>query len=280
MKKFLRMHFLKLMIHGILEYIYFRFASSPKQNKFLIRLFYNQIATFSQIEGISCFNYGFAYSNSDPIELFRNDSEYLQKQLYFFLVSQSPCYSIQKLLEVGCGLGGGAAMLATKIDRIDEVIGVDLAPMSVKIATTRYSDIPNLKFLCGDAENLPIEDQSIDLVINVESSRDYPNLSKFFKEVHRALKHDGSFLITDFRDLSDIDKFEITIFQSGFIIDRKLDITENIKASLIKDNPRKKNILDKGNLPRKLGESMDYFYKEFMKNRIQYFLYVLKKAED
>ena len=51
----------------------------------------------------------------------------------------------------------------------------------------------------GDAQNLPLEDKTYDVVLNVESSHRYPDFKSFLSEVSRLLKPDGYFLFTDFR---------------------------------------------------------------------------------
>jgi SAM-dependent methyltransferase len=49
----------------------------------------------------------------------------------------------------------------------------------------------------GDAEDLPFSDNEFDIVINVESSHNYPNLRRFFEEVARVLRPGGFFSHAD-----------------------------------------------------------------------------------
>jgi len=51
----------------------------------------------------------------------------------------------------------------------------------------------------GSAENLPLPSESIDLIINIESSHLYDSTPNFFKEVHRVLKKGGYFCWADIR---------------------------------------------------------------------------------
>ena len=53
------------------------------------------------------------------------------------------------------------------------------------------------RFEVGDAEHLPLEDGTFDVVTNVESSHTYPNLRAFLTEVRRVLTKGGLFLYTD-----------------------------------------------------------------------------------
>lgn len=274
---------LRLMVFHVLLLYYWRFTSKPSQ--LLIKLFYNDLANLvlNIFKGVTCLNYGFSYLEPG-IEHLKGE-EYLQKQLYYFLISQYPD-KINKALEVGSGLGGGAVLLASKDDQIEEMLGVELAPRSVKTARMLHSSIKNLKFLQGNAENIPIDSASMDLVVNVESSHCYPKLSHFFNEVSRVLKPDGKFLITDYRFKNDIAEFEKLILNSGFVIENKIDITENVKASLIKDSDRKKNVLLKAKIPNRLKKFLEDFaacegtemYNNFMNDRYTYFVYKLKKV--
>ena len=47
------------------------------------------------------------------------------------------------------------------------------------------------RFEVGDAEHLPFEDESFEVVTNMESSHTYPNLRAFFSEVRRVLAKGG-----------------------------------------------------------------------------------------
>ena len=49
----------------------------------------------------------------------------------------------------------------------------------------------------GDAEHLPFDDESFDVVTNLESSHTYPDLRAFLGEVRRVLRPGGWFLHTD-----------------------------------------------------------------------------------
>ena len=49
----------------------------------------------------------------------------------------------------------------------------------------------------GDAENLPFDDASFDVVTNLESSHTYPDIRAFLGQVRRVLRPGGWFLHTD-----------------------------------------------------------------------------------
>jgi ubiquinone/menaquinone biosynthesis C-methylase UbiE len=101
----------------------------------------------------------------------------------------------QRVLDIGCGRGGSAALLADRFGA--DVTGIDLAPEAIAFCRRRHHQ-PGVRFEIGDAENLPVEAESIDTVVNIESSHAYPNLDGFLAEVRRVLKPGGVFLYADF----------------------------------------------------------------------------------
>jgi ubiquinone/menaquinone biosynthesis C-methylase UbiE len=76
--------------------------------------------------------------------------------------------------------------------------GVDISQVAVERATARFSRGDMVTFGHGDAESLPFDDETFDVVVNIESSHNYPNLDGFFSEVARVLKPGGHLTITDF----------------------------------------------------------------------------------
>lgn len=100
-----------------------------------------------------------------------------------------------RLLDVGCGRGGTCSYFV-RYHAPGEVVGVDLIQGHVDFCRATYK-APNLRFLQADAQRLPFEDASFDIVTNIESSHCYPSLDAFFSEVRRVLRPGGVFCYTD-----------------------------------------------------------------------------------
>ena len=102
-----------------------------------------------------------------------------------------------KLLEISCGRGGGLAAFLAKAPGIFDATGLDVAASAIKFCRATYGERDGLRFIEGSALDLPFDDASFDIVLNVEASNDYGDRPRFFSEVARVLKPDGVFLYTD-----------------------------------------------------------------------------------
>ncbi len=86
-------------------------------------------------------------------------------------------------LDVGCGRGGTASLLAEQFGA--EAAGVDLSPEAIAFCRNAHRAAA-LRFEVGDAENLPFDDESFDVVTNLESSHTYPDMRAFLGEVKQG----------------------------------------------------------------------------------------------
>ena len=92
---------------------------------------------------------------------------------------------------------------------------------------------------------MPFEDNSFDVVLNVESSHCYGNIEKFLFEVARTLKDSGYFLWTDFRTNQEMKNLFLLFKKSGFVVEREKDITQNIIRALKLLTPYRKRQIKK-----------------------------------
>ncbi len=162
---------------------------SPALKRATWKWWYQRLAHRGRETDWSFMNYGFTPRNGElPLELLPQDeANRLFIQLYDYAASQIPINGL-KVLEVGSGRGGGA-----------EMTGLDYSQSAIELSRRLHKDVPNLQFIQGDAESLPFEDHTFDVVINVESSHCYGNVDAFIKEVSRVLKPGGYFSWVDLR---------------------------------------------------------------------------------
>jgi SAM-dependent methyltransferase len=105
------------------------------------------------------------------------------------------------ILDIGCGPGDLAAMLAERL--VDaRVVGLDLSPSMVELARRRETAGGRISFEVGDAASLPFESGSIDLVVSTLSLHHWPNAGAGFLEIGRVLRPDGMALVYDLRLLT------------------------------------------------------------------------------
>ncbi|MBD0329558.1 MAG: methyltransferase domain-containing protein [Thermoleophilia bacterium] len=96
-------------------------------------------------------------------------------------------------LDAACGTGRHAARLAALGHR---VIGVDATPEMLEIARRKA---PGGEFHEGDLHELPLADDSVDLVVCGIAVSHVPDLVPVFAEVVRVLRPGGHFVLSDSR---------------------------------------------------------------------------------
>lgn len=176
-------------------------------------------------------NYGYVPNESEksiPIPEEISIQKY-PLQMYHYLAAKTPLEGKQ-VLEVGSGRGGGARHIAGYYNPAFYT-GMDLAQSAVDLAN-RIHLLPNLKFIQGNAESIPVASDSVDVVVNVESCHAYGSVEKFLSEVRRVLKPGGYLLLVDFRSDNTIDVFKKQLRNCGLDLLEEEDISKNVIASI------------------------------------------------
>jgi SAM-dependent methyltransferase len=152
-----------------------------------------------QLHGEEVLFLNYAYEEEPPMDIPLTSADEPNRaciQLYHHVATQVELRG-QNVLEVSCGHGGGAGYL-TRTLLPKNYTALDLNPAGIKFCQQRHR-VDGLKFVQGDAENLPFEPNTFDAVINVEASHCYPDFARFLAEVARVLRPGGHFLYADFR---------------------------------------------------------------------------------
>jgi ubiquinone/menaquinone biosynthesis C-methylase UbiE len=122
-----------------------------------------------------------------------------QTNLTDYCISQLPSFKGKALLEIGCGNGVQAMHIQEKYSP-GHFQAIDLNEENIDIARTeaRKRGIHGIAFHVDDAHLLStVEDNSMDLVISIESAFHYTDKTSFLQQIHRVLKPGGTFLIAD-----------------------------------------------------------------------------------
>lgn len=141
----------------------------------------------------------------------------------------------KRILDVGCGRGGTCSYLM-RYAKPKLVRGLDYSDQNIEFCKSTHLH-EGLDFVQGDAQHLPFEDGSFDVLTNIESSHCYPNREQFYSEVHRVLKPGGFFCYTDnLRRFPGKWRVEGQLKRAGFRVLSYEDITQNVIHGIMRSS--------------------------------------------
>lgn len=126
-----------------------------------------------------------------------SEFEVAQARLNEFVVGRAALESGDRVLDVGCGLGGTLAYLNEHLDDM-RLVGVNIDERQLQLCRTLKARGSNrLQWQLADACQLPFPDNSFDCVLSIEAMFHFTSRRQFFSEVFRVLKPQGRFVATD-----------------------------------------------------------------------------------
>ncbi|KTD79252.1 hypothetical protein Lwal_1324 [Legionella waltersii] len=160
---------------------------------------------------------------------------YSQLHLYFMIRPLiKKAFFNKRLLEIGCGNGIGLKA-SSQLLKTSHALGIDLVNQHVNNAMKSFHEENKVNYIQSDAERLPIEDNSVDIITNLESSHLYPRIQLFFAEVERVLAPGGYFCYAD-HDVpvkSQAKRFEAFLKSNpNMKVIQKTNITRMVQSSI------------------------------------------------
>jgi tocopherol O-methyltransferase len=140
------------------------------------------------------------YYGPDGTQL--KDRRQAQIDLIEVLLQWANATRANRILDVGCGIGGSSLHLAQKFAA--DVTGITLSPVQAQRATQRAaasglghspSGEGSAQFWVANAMHMPFPDQVFDLVWSLESGEHMPDKVQFLRECYRVLRPGGMLLL-------------------------------------------------------------------------------------
>ena len=211
---------------------------SPFFQKNLWKWWYQRLGNRGHDSGWTFMNYGYLSNDFKNRELsFDDEKNRMFINLYDYVASQIPLNGLS-VLEVGSGRGGGASFVA-RYHNPKSIVGMDFSKTAISLSTKLHKNIKNLSFKNGDAEKIPFPDNSFDVILNVESSHCYGNMTKFIAEIYRVLRPNGKFSWADLRASESLKETEDIFINSKLKIIKSETITDEVIKALDKIHDKK-----------------------------------------
>jgi len=103
------------------------------------------------------------------------------------------------VVDLGSGAGIDCFLAAKKVGDAGKVIGIDMTEEMINRAkaTAVKNNYKNVEFRLGDIENLPVDSESVDIIISNCVINLAPDKDKVFSEAYRILKTNGAMYVSD-----------------------------------------------------------------------------------
>ncbi len=144
------------------------------------------------------------------------------------LIERSGVKKGMHVLDLGCGSGAFTPFIARTVGEKGKAYALDiqadmLKQLEKKLDRPENKDIKNIKLIKGNAYELPLDDNSLDLVNMVTVLQEIPDRNRALQEVKRVLKPGGLLAVTELFPDPDYPWKSTTIKlgeAAGFVVDK------------------------------------------------------------
>lgn len=171
------------------------------------------------------------YEENDIYEIFSIAEDFPNK-IYECLL---PKVRNKVVLDLGCGTG---KFMQKFYKEATKYYGLDLSSKQLEIAKSKVNG-GNVEFLCCSAENIPLPDNSIDVIIStwvLGTILEIDRRNKALKEMNRVLKKDGNIYLVEndiggefeeirnrYPDIKRTKDYNDWIESNGFVCDNRFE---------------------------------------------------------
>jgi SAM-dependent methyltransferase len=105
----------------------------------------------------------------------------------------------EAVLDVGCGAGLDSILAARAVEPTGKVVGVDITKPMIEKAkkNAQKAEVTNVRFVQSAVENLPLENESVDVAISNGVLNLCPDKAKVLREIFRVLRGGGRLQMAD-----------------------------------------------------------------------------------
>lgn len=138
-----------------------------------------------------------------PADLYERDKvPSLFRPLAHFFLEHVPLERGERVLDIACGTGIVARIVASRVGPEGQVTGVDISPRMLEVARAHAPVDGSIIWQEGDAGDLPFGDESFDLVLCQQGFQYFPDKPLALSEMHRVLSPDGRLALIVMRAVS------------------------------------------------------------------------------
>ena len=167
-------------------------------------------------------------------------------------------------LDIGSGSGFPLIELAMRLGEGSIIYGID--PWKAAIKRTRekisYYRISNIRLIEGVAESIPLEDDSIDLIVSNNGINNVDNIDQVLNECSRIMKKEGQFVLT-----MNLTKTMIEFYSQLEQVLNEMNLRKEIELMHHHINEKRRSLEEVTSLLRKYGFDLrklvqdQFFYK-------------------
>lgn len=180
-------------------------TSEPDKLKKVVKDTYSEIARHGKSASSCCTTATSCCSTTD----FTFSDDYAKKEGYFAEADLGLGCGIptdvakikpgDTVLDLGSGAGNDVFVARSFVGEQGKVIGIDMTPEMIARAERNKQKLgyTNVDFRLGDIEQMPVDSNSVDVVVSNCVLNLVPNKQKAFAELYRVLKPGGHFSVSD-----------------------------------------------------------------------------------